>query len=208
MAMKSIDDNIDSLSRAVMNEARAEADRILAEAREKAAITRKRAEEQAAAERKAILDRARQEVTRLRSQSIATAQLKARTEQLESREKLLNDVFQAARKQLPTVKQWSNYDQTAERLLREALTHLHASRVMVRADAETRQALTERKLDALSKEYNVTIEFGEPLTQQTGVVVESLDGHLNYANTLDTRLSRLQNILRSPVYHILVGETL
>jgi vacuolar-type H+-ATPase subunit E/Vma4 len=46
------------------------------------------------------------------------------------------------------------------------------------------------------------------LKQGTGVIVQTEDGRLQYDNTLETRLSRLKNALRSPVYHILMGEAL
>ena len=52
------------------------------------------------------------------------------------------------------------------------------------------------------------MKLAHPLEKGTGVVVETHDGHLQYDNTLETRLNRLQNLLRSPVYHLLMGETI
>ena len=72
--------------------------RLQAEAKEKADAIRQHAQEQAESERKEILDRAKQEAERIRSQVIATAQMKARTLQLEHREKLLDKVFQRPQK--------------------------------------------------------------------------------------------------------------
>lgn len=206
--MRSIEENIETLSRAILDEANADAQRILADARAKAEVIRQRAREQAAAERKEILDRANQESERLRGQSIATAQLKARTLQLEHREKLLDVVFATARKDMPTIVKWSDYDAVARRLLREALTKLGSSEVRLHTDAATGTALSSSVLAEVSKETNVQIEVAEPLAKGSGVLVETTDKHLQYENTLDDRLDRLQNVLRSPVYHILIGETL
>jgi vacuolar-type H+-ATPase subunit E/Vma4 len=206
--MRSIEENIETLSRAILDEANADAQRILADARAKAEVIRQRAREQAAAERKEILDRANQESERLRGQSIATAQLKARTLQLEHREKLLDVVFATARKDMPTIVKWSDYDVVARRLLREALTKLGSSEVRLHTDAATATALSSGVLAEVSKETNVQIEVAEPLAKGRGVLVETTDKHLQYENTLDDRLDRLQNVLRSPVYHILIGETL
>jgi vacuolar-type H+-ATPase subunit E/Vma4 len=36
--------------------------------------------------------------------------------------------------------------------------------------------------------------------------VSAADGKLNYDNTLETRLSRLQSTLRASVYKVLMGE--
>lgn len=60
----------------------------------------------------------------------------------------------------------------------------------------------------MSKELNITIRLGEPLKRGLGVMVETQDGHRQFDNTLETRLRRMKETLRSPVYHILMGEAL
>lgn len=206
--MAPVEGNMEMLARAVESEARAEAEQILSNARAKAEAIRQRAQEQADAERKEILERAYQDAERIRRQAVASAQLKARTLQLEQREKLLDNVFKGAREQLPGVQQWSNYDELAGGWLREAVIHLGAGTAHIHADETTRQLLTDEVLDKLAKELKVKLVLKEPLKQGTGVVAETTDGHLHYDNTLETRLSRLQDELRSPVYHILMGEPL
>jgi V/A-type H+/Na+-transporting ATPase subunit E len=207
-AMRSVEESIQALSRAVQSEARAEAEQILAEAKAKAEAIQQRAQGQAAAERTEILERASREAERIRSQAIATTQLKARTLQLERREKLLDSAFEAVRQQLPAVQQRADYDQIARHLLREALIHLGADAAQIRADEQTLTLLTDQVLAGVSKELGVQAQLGTPLKQGTGVIVETVDGHRQYDNTLETRLSRLQNVLRSPVYHLLMGESL
>jgi vacuolar-type H+-ATPase subunit E/Vma4 len=206
--MKSTEESIQALSRTVLSEARAEVEQILTEAQSNAEAIRQRAQEQAAIARAQILERASREAERIRSQAIATTQLRVRTLQLEHREKLLHSVFQAAREQLPTIQQWTDYDQVARRLIREALIHLAASEAQVRADERTRAALTDQTLAEISKESGIHVHFAGPLEKGIGVIVETVDGHRQYDNTLEARLSRLQDVLRSPVYHILMGEPL
>lgn len=206
--MRSLDENIESLSRAVLSEASAEAEHIVADARAKADAIRQRAQEQAAAERAEIVDRAKQEASRLRGQTVATSQMRARTMELEHREKMLDTVFSNAREQLTSIQTWSDYGQICQRLLREALTQLKAENVVVRADNKSITFLTGPVLADLEKQLNVHLTVGEPITDRIGVSVETTDGHLHYDNTLETRLSRLQNNLRSPVYHLLIGESL
>jgi V/A-type H+-transporting ATPase subunit E len=207
-AMRSVEESIQALSRTVQSEARAEAEQILADAKAKAEAIQQRAQGQAAAERTEILERASREAEHIRSQAIATTQLKARTLQLERREKLLDSAFEAVRQQLPAVQQRADYDQIARHLLREALIHLGADTAQIRADEQTLTLLTDQMLAGVSKELGVQAQLGTPLKQGTGVIVETVDGHRQYDNTLETRLSRLQNVLRSPVYHLLMGESL
>jgi vacuolar-type H+-ATPase subunit E/Vma4 len=206
--MRSSDENIESLSRAMESEAKAEAEQLRARSQAKADEIREHAQQQADAERGEILDRARQEADRLRGQVIATTQMKARTMELAQREKLLDSVFDAAHKQLSSIQQWSEYNQIAHKLLQEAVHQLSASKIQVRGDEQTQKVLADLGLEQLSKELGAEIILGKPLSQGLGVVSETVDGHLQYDNTLETRLDRLQNGLRSPVYRILIGEAL
>lgn len=201
--MKSEEEDIELLARAIMVEAREDAERLHAEAKEKAESIRKRALEQAEAERKTILARAREDAERLHSQSSATSQLKSRSIQLEQREKILNDVFEDVRSQVEAVRKRPDFAAIAMMLAREAVTELKASEAVIHADAATQKAL---KLDELSKELNGKFSFGKPLEEGTGVVVSAADGKLNYDNTLETRLSRVRGSLRSSVYKVLMGD--
>lgn len=202
------EEEIETLSRAILKEAQVDAEQLKEEARAKADAIRQRAHEEAERERKAILDRARQEAERLRSQSLASAQLKARTLQLEEREKLLDRVFQAAKEKLPEIQKRPEYSQLAATLLREALTQLRVNKAELRVDSTTRGLLEKGTLAEISRELNGEYTLGEPLEEGLGVVVDAAEGKLHYDNTLETRLDRLQSNLRSSVHKILMGEQL
>ena len=198
--------DIEMLSRAILTEVRDEAEQIKAEAKEKAEAIRKRAQEQAERERKAILDRAREDAERLRGQGAATAQLKARSLQLTNREQLLDRVFQTAREKLSEIQKRSDYDEIAALLLREALVQLRVNKANIRADKTTQGILEKKALREISKELNGQFTSADPLEEGIGVVVDAADGRLNYDNTLETRLNRLEGTLRSAVYKMLIGE--
>jgi vacuolar-type H+-ATPase subunit E/Vma4 len=206
--MKSIEENIENLSRVVNREAKAEADRVLAEAKSKSESILRHARKQAVEERDEILDQARQEVKQLREQAISTNRMKARTMELDYREKLLENVFVESLQQVPSIQKWTDYPQLAQQLIQEAVEMLKSDILLVRVDKKTRDFITDPILTALSKELHVKLSFGKPLDEGIGVIVETADGHLIYDNTLETRLIRVQNSLRSPVYHILMGESL
>lgn len=204
--MKTELDDIEMLERAILSEARDAADQIKAEATEKAEAIRRRAQERAEQERKAILDQAAQDVERLRGQAVSTAQLKARSLQLEHREQLLDRVFKAVKEKLAEVQKRPDYDDIAALLLREALVQLRVNKASIKADKATQSSLQKRALGEISKELNGQFSWGEPLEDQTGVVVNAADGRLNYDNTLGTRLDRLESTLRASVYKVLNGE--
>lgn len=204
--MNSEAENIVELERAILIEAREEAEQMQVEAKEKAEAIHKCAQEQAESERKAVLDRAREDADRLRSQATATAQLKARSSQLEHREKVLDNVFAEVKKQLDAVKKRPEYDTIAALLLREALTQLRVSKADIRADEATQKALKKGALDEIAKELKGEFTISGGLDEGTGVVVNASAGKIHYDNTLETRLSRLQNTLRASVYKVLMGE--
>src|SRR5688500_14566404 len=149
--MKTEAEDIEMLSRAIMVEAQDEANQLQAEAKEKADAIRKRAQAEAESERKIILERAKQDADRLRSQASATSQLKARSSQLEQREKLLDGVFEEVKKQPDAVKKRSDYNTIAAMLVREALTQLNVTEAEIRADESTQKVL---KLEDVSREIN------------------------------------------------------
>ncbi|MCL5612020.1 MAG: V-type ATP synthase subunit E family protein [Chloroflexi bacterium] len=206
--MKSTDEDIKVLSRAVISDAHTDAEESLTSARTKADEIRKQAMKQAASERARVLEKASAEAERVRSQAIATTQLKARTMQLEQREKLLESVFDSAQQKLSTVQRSTDYEKTAHLLLREALVQLGAKKAVVKADEVTRKFFTSSTIDKIVKDLGIQVIIGEALKQGTGVIVETEDGHRQYDNTLETRLRRMQDTLRSPVHHILMGESL
>lgn len=206
--MAPVEESIEMLTQAVMSEARGEAEQVLKEARAKAEGIRQQAQAQAASERKAILERAAAEAERTRRQAVVSAQMKARMLELHHREKRLKDVFEAAGQKLPSAQAWKDYDEIAIQLVREALIHLGAKSAHIHADAKTKQALTKEALERLSKELNMKITVKGPLERGTGVIARTEDGRMQYDNTLETRLVRLQGTLRSSVYHILMGEAL
>ena len=206
--MKTEVEDIEMLQRAILGEARDASEQIKAEAKEKADAIRKRAQEQAEQERKAILDAATQDAERLRSQAVATAQLKARSVQLAHREQLLDRVFKMVEEKLPDIQKRPDYDQIATLLLREALVQLRVNKAEIRADKMTQGILEKKALDEISSELDGQFTMADTLEEGTGIVVNAADGKLHYDNTLETRLDRLQGELRSSVYKVLTGEKL
>ncbi len=206
--MTPVEGNIDLLTQAVMSEADTAAEGILSAARAKAEAIAQQAREQAKAESEQILEQATRDAERIRRQTIASAQISARMLELEQREKILAEVFEAARKQVSSIQRWKEYGQIADQLLREAVLHLGVEAAEIHADAVTRRFLTRERLSKISKELNVSLSLKGLLKQGTGVIVQTKDGRMQYDNTLETRLGRLQNSLRSPAFHILMGEAL
>jgi vacuolar-type H+-ATPase subunit E/Vma4 len=80
------------------------------------------------------------------------------------------------------------------------------NKAQVRADKATQALLEKGALNELSRELNGQFTSAGTLEEGTGIVVDAADGKLNYDNTLETRLRRLESTLRASVYKILIGE--
>jgi len=197
---------MEPLSRAILKEAEVDAQQMREEAKVKADAIRQRAQGEAENVRREILDKAQQEADRLRSQTVSGAQLKARTMQLEQREKLLDRVFQSAREKLAEIQKRPDYDQLAAMLLREALVQLRVNKAEIRADPATRALLEKKALKDISSELNGQFTIADNLEEGLGVVIEAAEGKLHYDNTLETRLQRLQSTMRASVHKLLMGE--
>lgn len=205
--MASVDEDIQGLQRAILDEARGETEHVKADAQSKAEAIRQRAQEQAGAERTAILEQASQEAERLHSQALATAQLKARSSELAHREKLLERVFKSVKQRLMELQKRPDYDQIVYGLVHEGLEQLNSTKVEIHADPGTQKVLTPQLLEKLSKECHAELSVGQPLEQGTGVVLDAAGGHLTFDNTFETRLNRLQSRLRPATFQILMGES-
>lgn len=198
--------DIRSLETVITTEARQDASKIVAETQSHIEGIKRQALEQANTQRNAILNQARDKAETLRSQAVTSAQLEAQALKLERREALLARVMSEARRGLAGVTAWPDYVQIVCRLIREGAEVLGAESLLIRADETTRRLLDGKVLTDLKEDLAVQFELGEPLERGTGVVLVTADGHRRYDNTLETRLSRTQAALRTPVYRILMGE--
>ena len=199
-------DNVEALKLAIMEEAEAEARGILADAEAEARAIKQKAEAEAQATGARVLARAQHEVEVLRSQAVAAARLEAQAIGMGRREQLLERIFASVRVRLGSIPQRPDYRKIADALVREAIAHLGAEDITMQLDAGTRSMLTDETLARLTQELDVRIHSTELLRDGTGVIVETIDGHRVFDNTLESRLTRVQNEVRAPVYRILIGE--
>ncbi|HOU14609.1 MAG TPA: V-type ATP synthase subunit E family protein [Anaerolineae bacterium] len=199
-------DKVQVLEQAIIEIAQQEAQVILDEAKAKADSIRKQAQADAAVESERIRQAAQQTATHHVAQAIARAQLEAQMLKLQRREQLLSRTFDKVREQLPLIPQHTDYRMIVQRLISEAVAHLGDEAFIVQADAVTNHVLDDAFLKDLAQTLNVHLERGAPLETGTGVVLSTANGHRRYDNTLETRLTRIQNDVRTTVFHILTGE--
>jgi vacuolar-type H+-ATPase subunit E/Vma4 len=194
-----------------MSQAYAEAQETLEEAKSEAESLRQEAETAAKSERAALLQEARAKAETLREEAMAEAQIRAQQVKLSQRQELLDRVFATARRRLHSASDWPDYAQIVRHLAQESVERLGAEEALIRLDERTHQALGDQLselLSSLEQETGVNLTLGEALPERTGVAGQTPDGHRRYDNTLETRLARMEENLRAPVYRILTkGES-
>jgi len=204
--MSSVHSNIEALERAILQEADGEAQQVLSEAQDEADHIRQDFRARSEREVGPIIQKAQRKAERSHSHLIATAQLEAQNLKLQRRESLLEQAFDKARERAASLTHQAGYRQVVHRLVVEAIGHIGSDEVTIRADEHTRNLFDNQFVAELEQELGAQIHIGEPLKRNTGVVVETRDGHRRIDNTLETRLERMRGELRAPVYHILMGE--
>ena len=206
MMLKSIDERIEDLSRAIIEEAHADAEMLKSVAKLKVNVVLEAGQKQAEKIRTEILENAKLEAERLKEERLAEVAIKAKIEWLEKREELLETVFQAVRLRCKSLLESDEYPQALQGLIMDAVGQLQSNQVWLHLDSASRSLLDEKSLDVISQSLGVELHVGDDLTDGIGVIAKDALGHRIFDNTLETRLNRQMESLRSDVYKILMGE--
>lgn len=204
--MEQISTGIRALASAILDDAKAEADRIVAEAREAARRAREQAEREAAEIRRRIEAEAEREITHLKQQALAMARLEAQRILLKRREELIEKVFTQAAEQLEHVREKPDYKALLRGLLIDAVERLgEPAECVVRLAGRDRSLLGEEELKQLTERWQgrVQLRLGDPAEISGGVVLEADGGRKRYDNSLAARLERERTRLRPEVYRLL-----
>jgi len=173
-------------SEAVLAEARAHADAIIAEAEQEAARTRDAR----------VADAVR--VTRLTSaQDLNAAKLEARKKLAAVKDVAVARVFDEAAAELDKVRGAASYEATFRRLAEEALTGVETDLVLLVDPADVGLATT------FLNDKGITAEVRGDLATSGGVVVSMDGGRVMRRNTLEDRLDKLRGIAQADVAEIL-----
>ncbi len=204
--LKSIDERIEDLSRAIIEEAHADAEMLRSVAKLKENVVLEAGQKQAEKIRAEILENAKLEAERLHEERLAEVAIKAKIDWLEKREELLNTVFQTVKLRCKNLLESDAYPQALQGLIIDATRQLQTKQVWLHLDSSSRKLLDEKALAEIGKNLNVEIHLGDDLKDGIGVIAQDEQGHRFFDNTLETRLNRQMESLRSEVYKILMGE--
>ncbi|MBN1837034.1 MAG: hypothetical protein JW820_14355 [Spirochaetales bacterium] len=199
----------------IRRDARAEAERLIDEARAAAEERVKAAEVQAAGILEEARGKAEAQAKSLHAQAVSAARMEARRTSLKVREEALRRVLQAVRERLgelagaPADKD-GGYRDVLLGWVVEAAIGLNVPEATVNVSAQERRFLDEKLLreaqarveELTGRKVALTPAEGDPLVGQ-GVVLRSADGRLEFNNQVSTRLLRYQSEIRKLVFEAL-----
>lgn len=148
-----------------------------------------------------ILETGVKQAESVRRQIIGAAELEARNSQLRSLERAVNEVFDAATKEVSSA-EGSTREKALVRLIQEGLDVIgEKAKVYCSAGDKKSASGAIRKLEGKAR---VTLET-DPIETIGGVVLTTPDGSIRFDNTFEARLERMKPDLRREVSSILGG---
>ncbi len=197
---------LESLIDEVVREAVAEYEARLEEARQRIMRELEAEKESVMQELRRGLEVVRREVEAERRRRLSGVEAEVKREYLETLENLVRRAISNAIERIRSMRDSDAYRDFLRRSLEEAVDALGSEEVVVESCAEDLKAVKSIASE-LSKERNVRIKVsGKAIDVIGGVRVSRADGTMVYDSTIDYRLSRLSDQLRTVVVRHLLSE--
>ncbi len=178
---------MEKISEAVLDKVRVEAQDIVKEAAEKARErierTKRQQEAKLEEEKVKLIEEAKEEATRILSQSTITA----RQELLLAKTRVIDEIISEVKKTLSGI---SSDEGSPLDLIKEAINALDTDD-KARVYVSPKDVSTVRKLVAGDKKLSDRITEIKEFNGSGGVILEDIDGNIRIDNTYDTRLEML-----------------
>lgn len=191
-------------------DARAEAERLVEEARRAGEERLKAAQAQSLRILQEAREKADSQARSVHDQALSSIRIEGRRTSLAVREEALRRVIRRARERLSALSDTDEYRRVLLGWIVEAAIGLNVPEALVNVSAGERRFLdpgllreAERRVKELTgRKVSLKAASGDPLVGQ-GVVLVSADGRVEFNNQVSTRLLRYQSEIRSIVFEAL-----
>lgn len=188
---------IQDILQALEDQANADINAVLAEAREHAALIEQQAEAEAAALREGYHRQVEKSASSRASKAINAARLEAKMTVSSARGHALDEAFSAAAGRLEGIRRQPGYDELFSRLLDEALEGIEG-RVDLHVDPSDVDLAT-----AAAAQRGIDAGVLPDLASAGGVVVTAREGRLSRRNSVEDRLERARPYIQADVARVL-----
>jgi vacuolar-type H+-ATPase subunit E/Vma4 len=212
--MDSVEKEKAALISGIETDARAEAEKIIAEAEKKAAEKRKYAEKKIESMLNEARQKAAEQAEAAKKKIVSGAELEAKRRSMHVRDTVMHDILDLAEKKLNGMTGNADYSSVLVGWITEAAIGLDAESAQINASEKERALINDQLLSEVAdrihahagRQVKLTISDAQPLKSQ-GVVVTAADGRTAFNNQVKTRMLRKQREIRTVIYNALFGDS-
>jgi len=193
---------VDKIKSKILEDAKAEANKIISEAEEEKAKILEKAKEEAEKRKAEILKKGEKEAEMTKSRIISEAKLEAKKKLLKAKEEIIEMAIKKLREELTKLPEQPDYKDKLIKLIKEGAVSLGGGELVVRLNKKDMALIDDSTLWNLEKEIeNITkkvtvLKKGEPVDIIGGCIIETADGLKSLDNSLEAIFNRNLNIIR------------
>jgi len=196
---------VDKIKSKILEDAKAEANKIISEAEAEKAKILEKAKEEAEKRKAEILKKGEKEAEMTKSRIISEAKLEAKKKLLEAKEEIIDMAIEKLKEELVKLPEQPEYKDKLVNLIRDGAVSLGGGELVVRLNRRDMDIIDDATLWYLEKEVeNMTkkvtvLKKGEPVDITGGCVIETVDGLKSLDNSLEAIFNRNLNVIRARI---------
>lgn len=200
--MSEVQSSPDVLGQEIRNQSENEVESILSQARAEAKQIVNKAQVEANGIRDDIVKKAETRADQVKRKILSGVHLEVKRQKLNTREKILDQIFKRVASQLEAFCQTDAYAPLLQKLVAEGILAINVESVRVLPGKIEKSLLTEKMLSQIKKDvqsstgWSPEIVVAERPLPDTGVVIVSSDERMLFDNRFKTRIQRNQNEMR------------
>lgn len=188
-------------------DARAEEQRLLADARAQAAEKKKYAQQKIETILNEARAKANEQAESIQRKAISAVELEIKRRSLQARDALMHDILEKVAKKLESTVDDPDYKTVLAEWIAEAAIGLDADAARVNASPRERamidramlEQVQQRVQEQTGKQVTLTLSDAPPLKGQ-GVILTTTDGRMAFNNQVRTRMLRKQRQMQKLIY--------
>jgi len=196
---------VDKIKSKILEDAKAEANKIIAQAEEEKAKILEKAKEAAEKKKAEILKKGEKEAEMTKSRIISEAKLEAKKKLLEAKEEIIEMAIDKLKEELAKLPEQPDYKDKLVKLIKDGAVSLGGGELVVRLNKRDLDLIEDSTLWNLEKEVeNATnkvtvLKKGEPVDITGGCIIETADGLKSLDNSLEAIFNRNMNEIRARI---------
>ena len=193
---------VDKIKSKILEDAKAEANKIISEAEEEKAKILEKAKEEAEKRKAEILKKGEKEAEMTKSRIISEAKLEAKKKLLKAKEEIIEMAIKKLREELTKLPEQPDYKDKLIKLIKEGAVSLGGGELVVRLNKKDMALIDDSTLWNLEKEVEsvtkkvTVLKKGEPVDIIGGCIIETADGLKSLDNSLEAIFNRNLNVIR------------